>query len=113
MTRDLPESIAAVEQASPEALPVCRDSGFSKLKRQSRSQVFTKFDNVKSRINWTAEPGLQEMWDRGEKASAIAAALGCNVGAVNVSDERALTEKAIESNATLSFTAERSAPRVR
>ena len=31
---------------------------------------------------------LREMWDRGEKASAIAAALGCKVGAVNVARAR-------------------------
>ena len=46
--------------------------------------------NVKSRTGWTAERRklLKEMWDRGEKAPAIAAALGCKVGAVNVARAR-------------------------
>jgi Histidine kinase-, DNA gyrase B-, and HSP90-like ATPase len=90
MTRDLPEPIAVIEQASPEALPARRGPGFSKLKRQPRSQVFTKSADVKCRISWTAErrQQLQEMWDRGDRAPVIAAALGCKVGAVNVARAR-------------------------
>jgi hypothetical protein len=62
--------------------------GFSKLKRRHGSPIFTKFDvksvqtlDVKSRIDWTAQRRrlLREMW---EKVPAIAAALGCKVGAV-------------------------------
>ena len=64
--------------------------GFSKLKPRPGSEIFTKFADVKSRIGWTAERRqlLQEMWDRGDKAPAIAAALGCKVGAVNVARAR-------------------------
>ena len=83
MTRDLSEPIAVLEQASPEEMPVHREP---QLKRQSRSQVFTKFHNVKSRINWTAErrEQLQATWERGDKASTMAAVLGCNVSAITV-----------------------------
>ena len=54
------------------------------------TEIFTKFANVKSRVSWTAErrQQLQEMWDRGDKAPVIAAALGCKVGAVNVARAR-------------------------
>jgi Histidine kinase-, DNA gyrase B-, and HSP90-like ATPase len=67
----------SLESASPKA-------GFSLLNRQHQSEIFTKFADVKSRVSWTAErrQQLQEMWD--DKAPAIAAALGCQVGAVNV-----------------------------
>jgi Histidine kinase-, DNA gyrase B-, and HSP90-like ATPase len=60
------------------------------LNRRSETEVFTKFADVKSRISWTAErrQQLQEMWDRGDKAPAIAAALGCKVGAINVARAR-------------------------
>jgi hypothetical protein len=60
--------------------------GFSRLKRRPGTEVFTELPDVKSRTSWTAERRklLEEMWDRGEKASAIAAALGSKVGAVNV-----------------------------
>ena len=60
------------------------------LNRQSGSEIFTKFADVKSRIGWTAErqQRLRETWDRGDKASVIAAALGCKVGAVNVARAR-------------------------
>jgi anti-sigma regulatory factor (Ser/Thr protein kinase) len=51
---------------------------------------FYKVSDVKSRISWTAERRqlLRTMWDRGDKVPAIAAALGCNVGAVNVARAR-------------------------
>jgi Histidine kinase-, DNA gyrase B-, and HSP90-like ATPase len=65
--------------------------GFSLLKPQPKPPIFTKFDNVKSpRIAWTAERRrlLSGMWERGEKAPAIAAALGCKIGAVNVARAR-------------------------
>jgi hypothetical protein len=67
-----------------------QDDGFSRLKLGSEAEVFTKFDNVKSRISWSPERRqlLQEMWDRGDKAPAIAAALGCKVGAVSVARGR-------------------------
>jgi hypothetical protein len=44
-----------------------------------------RFADVKSRIGWTAERRqlLQEMWERGNKAADIAAALGCKIGVVN------------------------------
>jgi Histidine kinase-, DNA gyrase B-, and HSP90-like ATPase len=60
------------------------------VKRQPGSQIFTKFADVKSRISWTAElrQRLQKMWDRGDKAPAIAAALGCKVGAISVARRR-------------------------
>jgi hypothetical protein len=82
MRRDLPEPSVAV-LTSP-------DRGFSKLKSRPGSQIFTMFADVKSRISWTAErrQRLQEMWDRGDKALVIAAALGCKVGAVNVARAR-------------------------
>ena len=79
----LPFADGADEAASPD--------GFSsRLKPQPQSEIFTKVANVKSRIIWTPERRklLQEMWDRGEKASAIAAALGCKVGAINVARAR-------------------------
>src|SRR6516225_5801757 len=57
-------------------------NGFSRLKRQLQSEIFTKSADVKSaHINWTSErqQQLREMWERGDKASAIAAALGCKI----------------------------------
>jgi Histidine kinase-, DNA gyrase B-, and HSP90-like ATPase len=82
MRRDLSEPSVA-----PSASP---DRGFSKLKGRPRSQIFTKFADVKSRISWTAErrQRLQERWDRGDKTPVIAAALGCNVGAISVARAR-------------------------
>jgi hypothetical protein len=61
-----------------------------KVNRGPKSEIFTKFADVKSRVSWTDERRqlLQEMWDRGDKAPAIAAALGCKVGAVNVARAR-------------------------
>jgi DNA topoisomerase VI subunit B len=61
------------------------DQGFSKLKPEPGSEISTKFANVKSRISWTPErlELLREMWDRGDKTSVIAEALGCKVGALN------------------------------
>jgi Histidine kinase-, DNA gyrase B-, and HSP90-like ATPase len=63
---------------------------FSRLNCEPKSEIFTKFADVKSRISWTAErrQQLQEMWDRGDKAPVIAAALGCRVGAINVARTR-------------------------
>jgi hypothetical protein len=60
------------------------------LNRPPGSEIFTKFANVKSRISWTPERRelLREMWDRGDKAPAIAEALGCKVGAINVARAR-------------------------
>ena len=73
-----------------EAMAAADDQRFSLLKPETGSEVFTKFADVKSRISWTAERQnqLREMWDRGDKAPVIAAALGCNVGAVNVARAR-------------------------
>src|SRR5262245_38582896 len=65
--------------------------GFSKLNPASETEIFTKFANVKSsRISWTAERRQQfeEMWNRGESASAIADSLGCKVGAISVARQR-------------------------
>ena len=77
------------ERASSSTDAAPADS-FSKLKAQAGAGIFTKFDNVKSRIIWTAERRklLQEMWDRGDKAPVIAAALGCKVGAISVARAR-------------------------
>src|SRR6516164_3031871 len=77
----------------PFASAVIETGGASdagKLNRQPGSEVFTKFGNVKSRIAWTPERRkvLQEMWDRGDAAPAIAAAMGCKVGAINVARAR-------------------------
>ena len=65
-------------------------AGFSKLNRQSGSEIFTKFADVKSRTGWTAERQrqLRKLWDRGDKVSVIAEALGCKVGAINVARAR-------------------------
>ncbi len=85
-----PEPVAP-EQPSSETTPADLDPGFTKVKRASRTQIFTQFGDVKSRrLGWTAERRklLQKMWNRGDKAPAIAAALGCNVGAVNVARAR-------------------------
>jgi DNA topoisomerase VI subunit B len=94
MMRYVPDpTIAISEQVKsvvPKQLPVRRDPRFSRVNRRSGSEVFTKFADVKSRISWTPErrQQLQEMWDRGDKAPGIAAALGCKVGAVNVARAR-------------------------
>jgi hypothetical protein len=63
---------------------------FSRLKRRPATEILTKFGYVKSRTSWTAERRklLEDLWNRGEKAPAIAAALGCKVGAVNVARAR-------------------------
>ena len=55
-----------------------------------KTKIFTKFADVKSRVSWTAErqQRLQKMWDRGDKAADIAAALGCKVGAISVARRR-------------------------
>ena len=69
---------------------LARGPRFSRLKRQTGSEILTKFADVKSRIIWTAErrQKLRKMWARGDKASVIAVALGCKVGAVNVARSR-------------------------
>ena len=69
--------------ANPEAV-------FSRVNPQPKPKIFTKFADVKSRIEWTLERRqlLQEMWDRGDKAPVIAAALGCKVGAISVARAR-------------------------
>ena len=63
---------------------------FTLPKPQPEPKIFTRFADVKSRLSWTAErrKQLQNAWDRGDKVSAIAKALGCNVGAVNVARAR-------------------------
>jgi hypothetical protein len=73
-----------------DALPVDLDCGFGRVKRQPGSKVFTKFADVKSRVSWTAERRkvLRQMWERGDKAADIAAALGCKVGAISVARRR-------------------------
>jgi Histidine kinase-, DNA gyrase B-, and HSP90-like ATPase len=83
MTHDLPKPAnAAIESAA--------HARFSRLNRQPESEIFAKFDNVKSRISWTLDQRqqLQEMWDRGDKAVAIAESLGCKVGAISVARRR-------------------------
>jgi hypothetical protein len=64
--------------------------GFSLQNPRAETEISTKFGNVKSRISWTPErqQQLREMWDRGDKTSDIAKALGCKVGAVNVARAR-------------------------
>jgi hypothetical protein len=51
---------------------------------------FYKSPDVKSRVAWTLERRrlLEEMWNSGAKAPAIAAVLGCKVGAINVARAR-------------------------
>jgi hypothetical protein len=89
MTRDPAEpTVAHVEPAEASA---AQEERFSLLKRRPGSEIFTKFADVKSsRMSWTAERRklLQKMWERGDKPPAIAAALGCKVGAVNVARAR-------------------------
>jgi len=80
---------AVIEQAHRSA-DGASDARFSGLNRRPESEIFTKFDNVKSRISWTPErqQRLQQMWMRGDRAADIATALGCKVGAVNVARAR-------------------------
>jgi hypothetical protein len=90
-TMSEPRHLASYPGSEAEsASPVRPTSRFSKLKRRFGSEIFTKFDNVKSRASWTPErqQRLQKMWKRGDKAADIAAALGCKVGAVNVARAR-------------------------
>jgi hypothetical protein len=88
-TRAVAQSDSLAE-ANVGALPVGHDRGFSRVNRQPKSKIFTKFGDVKSRLSWTAERRqlLQEMWKRGDKAAAIAAALGCKVGAISIARRR-------------------------
>jgi hypothetical protein len=76
--------------ALPGAPHRAEPDGFSRIKRQAQSEIFTKLADVKSPTYWTARRKqlLQRMWERGDKASAIAAALGCKVGAVSVARAR-------------------------
>lgn len=64
--------------------------GFSRLNLQPESEILTRFADVKSRMDWTPErrERLGVMWNRGDKTSDIAAALGCKAGAVNVARAR-------------------------
>ena len=64
--------------------------GFSLQNPQPGSEISTKFPDVKSRISWTPERRelLREMWDRGDKTSIIAEALGVKPGTVSVARER-------------------------
>jgi hypothetical protein len=66
------------------------DQGFSKLKPGPEPEISTKFGRVKSHTSWTAErqQQLREMWDRGDKTSVIAEALGVKPGTVSVARER-------------------------
>ena len=90
MTRDMHEPEAAIEQALPQVPPFRSQPRSSKLKDGSGPPVFAKFADVKSRINWMAErrQQLQARWERGDKGSTMAAALGCSVGAINVARPR-------------------------
>jgi hypothetical protein len=67
-----------------------QEAHFQPAETGRKPEIFTKFGNVKSRISWTAERQQQfrEMWDRGDKAPVIAAALRCKVGAINVARAR-------------------------
>jgi hypothetical protein len=67
------------------------ETGFSLLKPDAGTEKITKLADVKSaRIGWTAERRqlLEDLWNRGETAAAIADVLGCKVGAVNVARAR-------------------------
>ena len=66
------------------------DQEFSKLKPGPGSEISTKFPDVKSRISWTPERRelLREMWERGDKTSTIAEALGVKPGTISVARER-------------------------
>jgi Histidine kinase-, DNA gyrase B-, and HSP90-like ATPase len=80
----------ATEPADAGDDPAGPGHGFSLLKPQPETEIFTKFADVKSRISWTLErrQQLRDMWDRGDNAAAIAAALGCKDSAVNVARAR-------------------------
>ena len=83
-TLDVPQ-VEASPKASPDP-----DPRFTKLKPEFGSEIFTKFADVKSRVQWTPERRRQfeEMWNRGDKAPAIAEVFGCKVGAINVARAR-------------------------
>jgi hypothetical protein len=83
--------VALAERQESPAGGAAVPEGFSLLKPQPETAIFTKLADVKSRrMSWTVERRrlLEEMWARGENASAIAVALGCKVGAVNVARAR-------------------------
>ncbi len=77
--------------AWPLLIAVSRPHEFSKVKRAARPKLFTKFDDVKSgRIIWTPErrQQLEEMWNCGNSATAIAKVLGCKAAVVSVARAR-------------------------
>ena len=77
--------------AWPLLIAVSRPHEFSKVKRAARPKLFTKFDDVKSgRIIWTPErrQQLEEMWNCGDSATAIAKVLGCKAAVVSVARAR-------------------------
>ena len=87
MTDESERLASAVPEAVSATVPNC----LSLLKSPPKSEIFTKQADVKShRMSWTADRRrlLEQLWERGEKAPAIAAALGCKVGAVNVARAR-------------------------
>ena len=63
-----------------------RRAEFSMVNPQPEPEIFTKL----SRIKWTPEhrQQLREMWERGDRASAIAARLGCRPSAISVARAR-------------------------
>ena len=77
-------------ETSSEISEVPQSQGFSKLKAASGPDILTKFDDVKSRISWTPErrQQLEEMWNRGDSATAIAKVLGCKPAVVSVARAR-------------------------
>ena len=91
MTHDLPQpAVAVIETESAKVSSDRQDARFTKLKRQPRSKIFTKLNDVKSPVSWTHERRrqLQKMWRGGDKVADIAAAMGCKVGAISVARRR-------------------------
>jgi hypothetical protein len=66
-----------------------RDDAFILPKPAAEPEILQSSD-IKSRISWTPERValLRELWDRGDKSSAIAAALGCRASAIAVARSR-------------------------
>jgi DNA topoisomerase VI subunit B len=77
------------DQTDAPAIEVA-EALFQQGKSAARSENFYKIRDVKSRIEWTDErrQQLERLWQRGDKAADIAAALGCKPGAVNVARAR-------------------------
>jgi hypothetical protein len=68
-----------------------RGDAFSLIKPAAETEILTNFGDVKlRRMSWTPErlQQLRAMWERGDRASAIAARLGCRPSAISVAQAR-------------------------